>query len=185
MDIIPIGFVNVFPDQSGANGYPGTNYGNACGGDLWVAPDGTQTQMFKNCPQIEEDIPVCQALGKKIFASIGGASGGNFIASATSAADFADFLWGSFGPAQDDDYYSYPRPFGISVTVDGFDLDIESGSNFGYDDLVNELRSKFEGQPKQYYISSAPQCITPDSHLGEAIQNAAFDYVYEAKTPPN
>ncbi|KIX09252.1 uncharacterized protein Z518_00331 [Rhinocladiella mackenziei CBS 650.93] len=175
MDIIPIGFVNVFPDQE--NG-PGTNYANACGGDYWVAPDGTQTQMFKTCYQIAEDIPKCQQMGKKIFASIGGASPGNFIASTDSAKAFADFLWGSFGPLQDPDLIQFPRPFGTDVIVDGFDLDIESGSNFGYADLVNELRAKFVGQPKTYYISSAPQCVVPDSHLGDAIANAPFDYVF-------
>ncbi|EXJ91530.1 hypothetical protein A1O3_00078 [Capronia epimyces CBS 606.96] len=179
IDVIPIGFVNVFPDQAGANnGYPATNYGNACGSPYWVAPDGTQTEMFTSCWQIAEDIPVCQALGKKILVSIGGDSPGNFIASSQSAKDFADFLWGAYGPPQDTTQTLYPRPFGVDVVVDGFDLDIESGGPFGYADLVTELRSLFVGQPKQYYISSAPQCIVPDAHLADAIQNAEFDYVF-------
>ncbi|EXJ93574.1 hypothetical protein A1O1_01966 [Capronia coronata CBS 617.96] len=178
IDVIPIGFVNTFPDQTdGNNGYPGTNYGNACGSPYWVAPDGTQTEMFTTCTQIAEDIPICQALGKKILVSLGGASSGNFIASAASAKEFADFLWGSYGPPQDTTETLYPRPFGQTI-VDGFDLDIESGGSFGYADLVNEFRALFAGQSKQYYISSAPQCVVPDAHLADAIANSDIDYVF-------
>lgn len=177
MDIIPIGFVNVFPDQ--ANG-PGNNYGNGCGSPLWVTPDGKQTQMLTECSQIAEDIKTCQAAGKKIFASIGGDSPGNFLASSTSAASFADFLWGSYGPLQDPTLKQFPRPFGTDVSVDGFDLDIESGPDSFYSDLVNELRAKFAtDSSKTYYISAAPQCVVPDSHLDKAIQNSIIDYLYE------
>ena len=177
MDIIPIGFVNVFPDQQ--NG-PGNNYGNACGSDLWVSPDGKQTQMLTECSQIAEDIKTCQAAGKKIFASIGGAlPGGNFLASKDSATAFADFLWGSFGPLQDSTLKQFPRPFGTDTIVDGFDLDIESGPDSFYSDLVNELRAKFATSSKSYYISAAPQCIVPDAHLDEAIQNSNIDYLYD------
>ncbi|KAL2424386.1 Endochitinase A1 [Exophiala dermatitidis] len=177
IDVIPIGFVDTFPDHSGNNGYPGTNYANACGSPYWVAPDGTQTKMFTECWQIAEDIPVCQALGKKILASIGGDTAGNTISSTTSAKDFADFLWGAYGPPQDTTETLYPRPFGQNV-VDGFDLDIESGGGFGYADLVTELRSKFASQSQQYYISAAPQCVVPDPQLANAIQNADFDYIF-------
>jgi chitinase len=184
MDIIPIGFVNSFPDQSTTpdgrplNGYPAANYANACGGTLWVAPDGTQTQMFQNCWQIAADIPKCQAMGKKILASLGGDSPGTFIASSESAKSFADFLWGSFGPLQDETMTLFPRPFGTNVVVDGFDLDIESGGQAGYADLVNELRVKFAtDSSKQYYISGAPQCVVPDANMANAIQNSLFDYV--------
>lgn len=177
MDIIPIGFVNVFPDQ--ANG-PGNNYGNGCGSDLWVTPDGRQTQMLTQCSQISDDIKTCQKMGKKIFASIGGDSPGNFLASSTSAVAFADFLWGSYGPLQDPTLKLFPRPFGLDVSVDGFDLDIESGPDSYYSDLVNELRVKFATDlTKTYYISAAPQCIYPDSHLDEAIMNSSIDYLYD------
>ena len=177
MDIIPIGFVNVFPDQQ--NG-PGTNFGNACGSDLWKTPDGKQTQVLTYCSQIEEDIKTCQAMGKKIFASIGGAEpGGNFLASADSAKNFADFLWGSFGPLQDATLTQFPRPFGSSTIVDGFDLDIESGPDSFYSDLVNELRAKFATSTGTYYISAAPQCVVPDAHLDDAIMHSSIDYLYE------
>lgn len=179
IDVIPIGFVNTFPDQDGNDGYPGTNYGNACGSPYWIAPDGTQTKMFTTCSQIAEDIPICQAAGKKILVSLGGDTPGNLIASQTSAQSFADFLWGAYGPPQDTTETAFPRPFGTDVIVDGFDLDIESGGDSFYSDLVNELRVNFATYPaKSFYISGAPQCIVPDAHLGSAIANSEFDYVY-------
>jgi chitinase len=177
IDIIPIGFVNIFPDQAGG---PGNNYGNACGSDLWVSPDGKQTQMLTTCSQIADDIQTCQQAGKKIFVSIGGAEpGGNFLASSDSAKAFADFLWGSYGPVQDPTLKQFPRPFGNTV-VDGFDLDIESGADSFYSDLVNELRAKFATDPtgKTYEISAAPQCVVPDAHLDEAIMNSDIDYLF-------
>lgn len=175
LDVIPVGFVNSFPDEAGNNGYPGTNYANACGGAFWVAPDGTQTKMFTSCWQIEEDIPKCQALGKKILASIGGHAPNNKINNAASARNFAKFLWGSFGPLVDPDLIQFPRPFGKSVVVDGFDLDIENGGGVGYADLVNELRTLAGPQP--LIISAAPQCFTNDPQLSDAIQNSIIDYV--------
>jgi chitinase len=178
MDIIPIGFVNVFPDQQ--NG-PGNDYGNACGSTPWTAPDGTQTQMLTECSQIAEDIKTCQAAGKKIFASIGGATpGGNFLASSDSALAFADFLWGTFGPLQDPTLTQFPRPFGTDTIVDGFDLDIESGPDSFYSDLVNELRAKFATSTGTYYISAAPQCVVPDAHLDDAIMHSSIDYLYDS-----
>lgn len=135
--------------------------------------------MFTSCWQIAEDIPVCQAAGKKILVSLGGDSPGNFIASPASAQAFADFLWGAYGPPQDTTETAFPRPFGTDVIVDGFDLDIESGTDAFYSDLVNELRAKFTTySAKRFYISGAPQCVVPDAHLDSAIKNSEFDYVY-------
>ncbi|KAI1624347.1 hypothetical protein EDD37DRAFT_681241 [Exophiala viscosa] len=177
IDIIPIGFVNVFPDDSGSNGYPGTNYGNACSANYWIAPDGAFTQMFTTCDEIAEDVQTCQDLGIKILVSLGGASDVT-LNSSTSAVDFADFLWGAYGPEQDTTETAYPRPFGSTI-VDGFDLDIESGSDTYYADLVTELRVKFATYTdKSFYISGAPQCVVPDAHLDSAIQNSYFDYVF-------
>lgn len=174
LDVIPIGFVNSFPDEDGNNGFPGTNYANACGGE-WTAPDGTQTKMFTSCWQIEEDIPKCQALGKKILASLGGHAPNNKITSKESAIKFAQFLWASYGPLVDPTLTQFPRPFGKSVVVDGFDLDIENGGGFGYADVVNELRRLAGSQP--LIISAAPQCFTNDPQLADAIQNSVIDYV--------
>lgn len=181
IDIIPIGFVNVFPDQEGANGYPGTNFANACGGSYYTSPDGKETLLLNSCPLIGEDIKYCQTQGKKVLLSLGGASPDVFIASDESAEKFADFLWGAFGPEQLS--WEGPRPFG-DASVDGFDFDIESEADkisgpvdFGYATMVDRFRHLYEGEEKTYYISASPQCIIPDARLSDAISKAIFDFL--------
>lgn len=94
---------------------------------------GEDSGFLSDCVQIIEDIQVCQDAGKKVLLSLGGATpaGGQYIASKESAIDFAEFIWGAFGPTDSasvsDDI---PRPFD-SVVVDGFDFDIELGTDFG------------------------------------------------------
>jgi chitinase len=173
--------VNVFPDQKGANGYPGTNFGNACGGSYYTSPDGKETRLLESCPLIGSDIEYCQAKGKKILLSLGGAATDVYIASESSAIGMADFLWGAFGPAKDT--WDGPRPFG-DVCVDGFDFDIESKAaditgptDFGYATMVDHFRELFKEEAKTYYVSAAPQCIIPDSHLSDAISKSIFDFM--------
>lgn len=130
MDIINLGFVNVFPDQ-GILGMPGTNFGNQCDG-LILKVGNASTQFLTGCHQLAEDIPICQAAGKKVFLSLGGDSGSvQQIESEKSAIKFADFLWDSFGPNNNKlALLGSPRPFGDAV-MDGFDFDIEAGGGFG------------------------------------------------------
>lgn len=174
IDIIPIGFVNKFPDETG-DGVPGANFGNACGG-YWTDPQTNKTtQMFSDCYQIAEDIPVCHAAGKKILLSLGGDSPNEAISSTSSADAFAKFLWGAFGPV--DATFNGPRPFGANV-IDGFDLDIESGNGLYFSELVNELRALAAADSTTILISGAPQCPIPDAHLADAISNSMFDYLY-------
>lgn len=130
LDIINIGFVNGFPDQSPAN-WPGSNFGNQCDG-LTYDVGGVKTDLLSGCHQIMEDIPICQAAGKKVLLSIGGSTPDNQeLLSTESAIGFAEFLWASFGPV-DDTWVAWggPRPFG-NVSVDGFDFDIEHNGGFG------------------------------------------------------
>lgn len=131
LDIINIGFVNYFPETQ-VSGWPGTNFGNQCDGSVYYK-DGLPTGLLKNCHQIVEDIPLCQAAGKKIFLSLGGAGPdiGQRIYSQESAVAFAEWLWGAFGPV-DSAYVSddVPRPFD-SIVFDGFDFDIEWGTDSG------------------------------------------------------
>jgi chitinase len=131
LDIINIGFVNIFPDNE-LSGWPGTNFGNQCDGSVYYV-NGQPTGLLKNCHQIVEDIPLCQAAGKKIFLSLGGAgpSTGQSIHSVESAVAFAEWLWGAFGPV-DSAYVSdeVPRPFD-DIVFDGFDFDIEFNTGFG------------------------------------------------------
>ena len=189
IDIIPIGFVNVFPDEAGSNGFPGTNFANACGGAYYTTSGGQTTQLLASCTDMEADIKTCQNNGKKILLSLGGGSAtGAYIASDTSAVAFADFLWGAFGPVTDAwTSAQNPRPFGDAV-VDGFDFDIESlaadiptATDSGYAAMANHFRSLFasstDTSSQTFYLSAAPQCIVPDSHLANAISEAAFDFL--------
>jgi chitinase len=115
----------------------------------------------------------------------GGSATGAYIASDTSAVEFANFLWGAFGPQTDGwTLAGNPRPFGDAV-VDGFDFDIESLAadaptdvDFGYATMANEFRRLFAlCTTSTFYLSAAPQCIVPDGHLADAISNAVFDFM--------
>lgn len=161
--MIQIGFVNVFPDQSG--GYPGTNFGNQCGSETYNNIDGSPSLLLSNCPGLGSNITYCQSKGKKILLSLGGAYPSNqHLDSDATAAKFATFLWEAFGPPNASTTTS--RPFGDAV-VDGFDFDIESvlvaGENVGdldrgYGNMVNTLRTFYNtDKSKTYYISAAPR----------------------------
>lgn len=130
MDIINLAFLNVFPDQ-GLNGYPETNFGNQCGSQTFDI-NGENTGLLSHCPYLVEDIPFCQAAGKKVLLSLGGAvPDTQKIESEGSAKAFADFLWYAFGPPTDTwAEHGLPRPF-KDVVLDGFDFDIEHNGGFG------------------------------------------------------
>jgi chitinase len=196
VDIVNIGFVNAFPDNS-PGAYPGTNFGNACG-DVTYTVNGVSTLLKSSCPLIGSDIVECQnTYGKKIFLSFGGAYPQTYyIANDNSANSFADFVWGAFGPSTSAwTSAGKPRPFGNAV-VDGFDFDIESNmtsppkdssgnaitdyKSRGYATMINRLKNtQFpKDTSKSYYISGAPQCPLPDEHLAGPIANAWFDMLF-------
>lgn len=123
-DIINIGFINSFPEQNPLTGLPGSDFGNQCWADTFVV-DGIASQLYSHCPNIAEDIPKCQAAGKKVFLSLGGATPTYWFDTIDASTKLADFLWGAFGPVTDAwTVADKPRPFGNAV-VDGFDFDIE------------------------------------------------------------
>src|SRR5438477_3751667 len=68
------------------------------------------------------DIKTCQAAGKKILLSLGGAAGSYGFTSDTQAQTFADTLWNLFGGGT-----SSTRPFDDAI-VDGFDRSEEHTS---------------------------------------------------------
>ncbi|KAI9041665.1 class III chitinase ChiA1 [Aspergillus affinis] len=178
VDIINLGFINVFPGQ-GAGGWPGSNFANQCDGKTYEI-GGVKTHLLSGCHQLVEDIPLCQAAGKKVLLSLGGASPDTQrILSETDALLFTDFLWGAFGPI-DDAWVAMdgPRPFG-DVVVDGFDFDIEHNGGFGYATMIDRFREHFDLIPdRTFYISGAPQCSIPDQQLGLAIAASVFDFVW-------
>ncbi|EAL86957.1 putative class III chitinase [Aspergillus fumigatus Af293] len=157
---------------NGANGLPEVNFANA--GDNCTTFEGTN---LLSCPQIEEDIPICQSLGKTILLSIGGATytEGGFTSESAAIAG-ANSVWQTFGPPSNNP--STLRPFG-KAAVDGFDLDFESPvANMPA--FANQLRSLFSSDPsKQYYLTAAPQCPYPDAADGPMLDGAvSFDAIW-------
>lgn len=141
-----------------------------------------------SCPTINADIPICQAqYGKKIILSLGGGLQTYQLTGAADGVAFADFLWGAFGP-QDAAWIKAgkPRPFdgtdGTAVVVDGFDFDIEFPSTdnaAGYIAMINRLRTLFNSYTgKQFLITGAPQCATPDANMNSMIVAAQFDILF-------
>lgn len=196
----------MFPDQ-GAQGWPGTNFGNACDGSTYTYKNGS-TELLSGCTYIGQDIEDCQTqYGKKVLLSLGGGyPANNYLKNDTSAINFANFLWGAFGPYIEEDTGNGsvsaweaaggPRPFG-KAGVDGFDFDIEtidlsptptddSGDDItdyksrGYATMIDHFKNSLFTQDlsKDYYISGAPQCVVPDAHLSDAIANSWFDFLF-------
>ncbi len=164
LDIIPISFLDQF---FGPGGLPTVNFASACSGPVFPG-----SQLLQ-CSQIGQDIKTCQAKGKKILLSLGGASGAYGFTTQTQAVEFADLLWNLFSGGQ-----SSTRPFGDAV-VDGFDLDIEGGSSQFYGDFANRMRTHYDAQSvRQYYLAAAPQCPFPDAFVSPALSAAKFDFIF-------
>ena len=71
---------------------------------------------------------------------------------------------------------SNSRPLGDAV-LDGVDFDIEKGGELYYGVLAKHL-SEYSQKGKKIYLSAAPQCPFPDTHLKRALNTGLFDYVY-------
>jgi len=133
------------------------------------------THSFTPLTLHRQDIKTCQAQGKTILLSIGGATytEGGFTSS-TEATTWANTIWAMFGPQQSTS--SVNRPFGTAI-IDGFDLDFEAVSS-NMVPFANQLRSNMDSSPsKKYYLSAAPQCPYPDLANNEMLQSIKFDFV--------
>jgi len=120
-----------------------------------------------------EDIKTCQANGKKILLSLGGAAGSYGFTSDSQAETFADELWNLFGGGT-----SSTRPFDDAI-IDGFDLDIEGGSSTGYTAFITRMRTHYTADTsKSYYISTAPQCPIPDAYLNTVLTTTHVDFIF-------
>ena len=126
-------------------------------------------------------ITTCQAAGKKIILSLGGAVGAYSLSSQEEAETIGQSLWDSYGNsgASNKSTDAATRPFG-SAFVNGWDFDIEASSgNEYYQYLIAKLRSNFASDSANtYYITAAPQCPIPEPNMGEIIANAQFDYLW-------
>ena len=161
-DTVILSFVTRFPNLE-------INFSNQCGATF---PSG-----LLHCSQIGEDIKTCQAQGKKVLLSLGGAVGNYGFTSVGEAEDFAGTLWNKFGAGSDEE-----RPFDDAI-VDGFDFDLENNKNgvkpVGYPQLANKLRSFFTTDAsKSYYLSAAPECAQADLGVQDILDNVALDFVF-------
>ncbi|KAG6856443.1 hypothetical protein H0H87_004408 [Tephrocybe sp. NHM501043] len=166
INAIPLAFLNVF---FSTGGLPEINMANTCNPTDSGVFAGTS---LANCQFLAADIKACQAKGKVITLSLGGATGAASFSSDSQAETFADTIWNLFLGGS-----SSTRPFGDAV-LDGIDLDIEGGGSTGFAAFVTRIRSHATGASKQYYVTAAPQCVFPDAYLGTVLNAVAFDAVY-------
>ncbi|KAG6910589.1 hypothetical protein DXG01_009540 [Tephrocybe rancida] len=170
VDVFPIAFLNVF---FGAGGLPSINLANICNPTDNGTFAGTN---LANCASMASDITACQAKGKIVTLSLGGASASVGFQNDNQAITFAQTIWNIFLGGS-----SSTRPFGTAV-LDGIDLDIEGGTSSSYVTFVNSVRSLASGASKKYYITAAPQCIFPDGALGDVL-NGAQDHWARVVSP--
>ncbi|GLJ59551.1 hypothetical protein SUGI_1513900 [Cryptomeria japonica] len=125
------------------------------------------------CKSLSADINSCQSSGVKVFLSLGGdpSYASYSIASTDDAQNVATYLWNNYLGGQSDN-----RPLGDAV-LDGIDFDIEATTEH-WDDLARAVSALTTSSSKKVYLSAAPQCPYPDSHLGTALQTGLFDYVW-------
>lgn len=137
-EYVTVGFVNKSPQQD-ASGlkYPGTNFAKHCITGAYKGPNGDSNLLAK-CGLLAADLRYCQNQGKKVLLSIGGTwdppTSDYTISSPPQGEEFANFIWGAFGPYKAS-WGTKPRPFDDSYggadagqehfAFDGFDFDIE------------------------------------------------------------
>lgn len=112
-DIFIVSFMHIF--YNGNPPLPGLNFAYHCEN----APFPGYPFLLQ-CPDIAADIKKCQANGKIILLSMGGAASNGQFASEQAAIDFADLFWKMFLGGSDS---SIPRPFG-DTSFDGVDCKI-------------------------------------------------------------
>ncbi|KAJ0120777.1 endochitinase chi3 [Diaporthe amygdali] len=122
----------------------------------WELFDGTVAP--EDGKSIADKISDCQGKGKKVMISFGGDerfSNATF-SSEDEAKEAADQVWNLYlGGTDSTDL----RPFGEKVTLDGLDLDNESGNGKFYQEFVTEMRSKMGTDSSRTYLMSAePMC---------------------------
>ncbi|GJJ13534.1 hypothetical protein Clacol_007788 [Clathrus columnatus] len=137
IDVIPVAFLTTF---FGTDGLPVLNLANTCNNVDNATFPGSE---LPNCTVLAPNIEACQANGKVVTLSLGGAGGGVGFSSDAQATSFADQIWNLFLGGS-----SPTRPFGSAV-LDGVDLDIENGGSSGYAAFISQLQTHFQGASKK------------------------------------
>ncbi|KAJ8594091.1 glycoside hydrolase [Rhizopogon salebrosus TDB-379] len=166
INTFPIAFLDEFYSTGNL---PSINLANTCNNVDDPVFSGTN---LPNCSFLASSIEACQAAGKIVTISLGGATGSNGFANDTQAAAYAQTIWNLFLGGT-----SSTRPFGAAI-LDGIDMDIEGGSQTGFVSFLTALRSLMNGGNKPYYITAAPQCPYPDAYIGTTLDAFGFDAVY-------
>ncbi|EIM89719.1 glycoside hydrolase, partial [Stereum hirsutum FP-91666 SS1] len=159
IDTIPLAFLST---AFGDDDLPTVDFSNIC----------SSSGGSNDCSDMATDIKACQAKGKTITLSIGGATSSVILSGDSQGKTFADTIWNSFLGGSSD-----TRPFGDAI-LDGVDLDLESGDGAGYAAFVTQLRTHTDSADKTYYVTGAPQCPYPDAYIGEVLSSVGFDAVY-------
>jgi len=156
-DTVVLSFLHVFFDTGNKDSMPGMNFAFHCTKGI-----SDEYPSLLRCPKIEAGIKACQAKGKTVLMSLGGASGAAGFKNDAQGKLFAYRLYHLLLEGTD---LQSIRPFGTAV-LDGIDLDIEGGMPTGYSAMVRELRRIEKSGKKRYTISAAPQCPYPDAIQG-------------------
>ncbi|KAG6876471.1 hypothetical protein C0993_002843 [Termitomyces sp. T159_Od127] len=163
IDVFPLAFLNVF---FSTGGLPEINLSNTCNPTDFGVFAGTS---LANCQFLAADIQACQAKGKIITLSLGGATGAASFTSDAQAQAFADTIWDLFLGGS-----SSTRPFGSAV-LDGIDLDIEGGGTTYYASFVSRIRSHASGASKKYYVTAATTVGTGNcANVAAWVSNVAY-----------
>lgn len=183
--------MSLFPAQ--ANGFPGVNFGNQCGGTTYPGPgyngvNNADNNHLYQCSAFAQALYACRqnTPTKKIPLSFGGETPQYQLTGATDGTNFANLLWGLFGPRTLAWVSAGKlRPFdynNVGFTIDGFAFDIEyppTDNWAGYNALATQLRTNFgSGAGTHYFLTAAPQCIVPDANLQGVLQKGVFDMLF-------
>lgn len=144
-----------------------TNYGNgqSLGYSFWPDCGGG------DCSSLKAGIDKCHANNKKVFVSLGGGDGSGKLDSDGDASGVAWEIIAKFGsPSSSENVLG-------GASVDGVDLDIESGDSSFYDTLIDTLKSS-----SSLLVSGAPQCPTESNEedpTAKIVRSAnSLDYLF-------
>ncbi|KAI8913901.1 glycoside hydrolase superfamily [Powellomyces hirtus] len=163
-DVINIAFANVFRNTERTIDL---NLASNCGATF-------AGSSVLDCPAVGVAIARCQALGKKVILSLGGGIASVGFSDAADIERFTNALWNMFLGGTD---AAYNRPFGKDVILDGFDLDVEGGSDYGYDSFMSQITELMNAGTRKFYATAAPQCFFPDVLQNTAYAKGYFDWL--------